>query len=411
MRRLRLLVVSSDPYPPTRVDVSVLFGVEMAARGHEIDLILQSEAACPRAYVTAWEGGKAWIGATDLGSSLLSRVRKHLLSIMNDLRVFSRLYRGRYDMVEVKDKFISGLPAMIASRMFGARFVYWLSYPFPEHYLQRAADGTAPYPLLYRIRGRTFAWLLYRWLLPAADHVFVQSEQMRLDIAAHGIPLNKMTAVPMGVRAEMCHTGELAPARKVLPPGVPSVLYLGTLNRVRRLDFLLRAFAEVLAAVPAARLYIVGQGDHPDDRAFLENEAARLGLQSAVVFVGQLQQSQALDYVREADVCVSPFYPTPVLQSTSPTKLVEYLAMGKAVVANDHPEQRRVIEESGAGICVPYSETAFASAIAELLRNPQQAREMGERGRRYVRAHRVYSVIADAVERRMLEIVAGRCRA
>ncbi len=42
-----------------------------------------------------------------------------------------------------------------------------------------------------------------------------------------------------------------------------------------------------------------------------------------------------------------------ILRAASPTKLVEYMAMGKAVVANDHPEQKRVIEESGAGYCVP----------------------------------------------------------
>ena len=79
MRRLRLLVVSSDTYPPTRVDVAVLFGVEMAGRGHQIDLILQSEAACPHPYVTRWAGGRAWVGATDLGHSLLRRLRKHAL--------------------------------------------------------------------------------------------------------------------------------------------------------------------------------------------------------------------------------------------------------------------------------------------------------------------------------------------
>ncbi len=90
-----------------------------------------------------------------------------------------------------------------------------------------------------------------------------------------------------------------------------------------------------------------------------------------MVFVGQLPQAQALRYVREADVCVSPFYPTAILQSTSPTKLVEYMAMGKAVVANDHPEQKRVIEESGAGYCVPYEEQPFADAIVKLLKDPR----------------------------------------
>jgi glycosyltransferase involved in cell wall biosynthesis len=409
MRRLRLLIISSDTYPPTRVDLSVLFGVELAGRGHAIDLILQSEAACARSYATTWPGGRAWIGATDQGGALISRVTKHLRGLANDFRVFSRLRRPDYDAVEVKDKFLSGIMALAATRLSRTRFIYWLSYPFPEHYLLRASDGTARYPWLYRVRGSVFKWLLYRWLLPKADHIFVQSEQMRTDVAAQGIPLHKMTAVPMGVRTDLCAAADLSRTRQVLPPGVPCVLYLGTLNRVRRLEFLMHAFARVLAVRPEALLYVVGQGDHPEDRTFLESEALSLNLGASVVFVGQLPQPEALTYVQEADVCVSPFHPTPILQSTSPTKLVEYMAAGKPVVANDHPEQKRVIEESGGGISVPYDESAFAAAIVELLRDPGAARAMGERGRRYVLEHRSYGVIADLVERRLLEVVEGRC--
>jgi glycosyltransferase involved in cell wall biosynthesis len=409
MRPLRLLIISSDTFPPTRVDLSVLFGTELARRGHTIDLILQSEADCAAPYTSAWEGGRAWVGATNLGPSLVSRVVKHLRGIGNDLRVFSRLRRRHYDAVEVKDKFLSGVMALLASRLSRTRFIYWLSYPFPEHYLLRAADGTARYPLLYKLRGAAFKWLLYRWLLPKADHVFVQSEQMRLDVAAQGIRLDKMTAVPMGVRIELCAAPDLSQRRRLLPSAVPCVLYLGTLNRVRRLDFLIRAFARVVAVKPQALLYIVGQGDHPEDRTFLENEAARWSIGSSVVFVGQLPQPEALVYVQESDVCTSPFYPTPILQSASPTKLVEYLAAGKPVVANDHPEQRRVIEDSGAGICTPYDEGAFAAAILSLLEDPARCRAMGERGRRYVIEHRSYGAIADLVERRLLEVVEGRC--
>jgi glycosyltransferase involved in cell wall biosynthesis len=308
-------------------------------------------------------------------------------------------------VLEVKDKFLTGILAIIASRLYHTKFIYWLSFPLPEYYLLRAKEGTARYPRLYVWRGKGFHWILYRWLLPAADHVFVQSEQMRQDIAAEGIPLEKMTAVPMGVRVDMFADAEESQDRRVLPAAIPCVLYLGTLDKVRRLDFLIRVFAQVRAAVPTARLYVVGRGEDPEDEAFLKSEAARLGLQSSVVFVGQLPQAQALEYVREADVCVSPFYPTPVLRSTSPTKMVEYMAMGKAVVANDHPEQKRVIEESGAGYCVPYEEAPFAAAIVKLLLDPEAARAMGRRGRRYAVEHRAYGVIADMVEKQLLSVV------
>ena len=80
------------------------------------------------------------------------------------------------------------------------------------------------------------------------------------------------------------------------------------------------------------------------------------------------------------------------------------MAIGKAVVANDHPEQRLIIEESGAGICVPYQEKAFADAIVELLHHPARAEEMGKRGRSYVFKHRSYGKIADIVENQYLRI-------
>ena len=97
----------------------------------------------------------------------------------------------------------------------------------------------------------------------------------------------------------------------------------------------------------------------------------------------------------------------PVLRSASPTKLIEYMAMGKAVVANDHPEQKRVIEASGAGYCVAYEEQPFADAVVKLLRDPAMARLMGERGRRYAIEHRAYRVIADTVEQRLRAVLRG----
>ena len=400
-----MLVVSSDTYPPFRVDVSVLFGRELAARGHRVDWLLQSEARCDKATKVAWGGGSVWVGATSLGTSLPSRIRKHVLGILHDLKLFSLLRNGDYQIIEVKDKFVSGVFAVIAARLFRKRFVYWLSYPIPEDYLHRADARAGLYRALYRVRGTAFKVLLYRLLLRTADHVFVQSEQMRRDLAAEGVPESKMTPVPMGVDlADFDAAGDEMRVRTRVPPGERCILYLGTLARVRRLDFLIRVLAKVRESVPDAKLYIVGSGNEPADEKALLDETERLGLQSAVVMVGQVPRSQALEYVRDADVCVSPFYPTPILNSTSPTKLVEYMAMGKAVVANDHPEQRLVIEQSGAGYCVGWEEGEFARAIVALLSSPAQAREMGERGRRYVTEHRSYARIADLVERELLAI-------
>ena len=72
--------------------------------------------------------------------------------------------------------------------------------------------------------------------------------------------------------------------------------------------------------------------------------------------------------------------------------------MGKPVVANDHPEQRKVIQESNAGICVPYDVKAFSDAIIELISSPNVCVSMGLAGREYVIKKRTYRSIANQVE-------------
>jgi glycosyltransferase involved in cell wall biosynthesis len=67
-----------------------------------------------------------------------------------------------------------------------------------------------------------------------------------------------------------------------------------------------------------------------------------------------------------------------------------------------------VITESGAGICVPWEENAFADAIVKLLSYPEIAEEMGHKGRRYVEKHRDYEAIAGVVENEYYRIKTGR---
>src|SRR6185295_7446036 len=105
-----------------------------------------------------------------------------------------------------------------------------------------------------------------------------------------------------------------------------------------RMDFMVRCLAEVLRQRPDARLLFVGGGDRAGDEEAIWAESERLGVRDRVEITGRLPRPQALRRIAAADVCVSPFFPTPILNSTSPTKLVEYMALQRPVVANDHPE-------------------------------------------------------------------------
>lgn len=387
----RMLYLVGGTGNAERVDVSDLFAEQLSRQGLEVDYIIFSRDAGPAWKESRWRGARAWtVGRSLGGGNIGSAVRNKFRELYADLRTFGLALTGPYDIVQVRDKFVVGVLCAIATKLRPRIFTYWLSYPYAECRVLDAREGRARVPWLSLIGGKTAEWLLYKIIMPAADHVFVQSEQMLRDVAVNGIPESKMTAVPMAVNESLLdYRGPAAVAN--------SILYLGSLIRVRRLDVLIEALVIVRRTQPLAHLVFVGDGDEPADRQMLERAAEDLGVSEAVEFTGMVPMPEAQARTARAAVCVSPFYPTPILQSTSPTKICEYMALGRPVVANTHPEQSRILKDSGAGYCVEWSAEAFAQAIVKLLAEPEKAEEMGAAGRAYVREHRIYPVIAKQV--------------
>lgn len=388
---MRLLYfVGAGPAAMSRVDIAHLFGERLGRSGLCIEYYLRTPVQggalmrIPFHDQPAWQCGRS--GIAGMPGRVLDKVKEFVAT----LHFAANALRARHDLIQVRDDFLAGALGLLAARLRRRPFVFWLSYPFPEARLLDAREGRARWPLYARVTGQLAGWSLYRLLLPHADHVFVQSEQMKQDLLRPGVNPARLTPVPMGL------------PDLDLPPSAPRalepiVLYLGTLARVRRLSMIIDAFAQVHAAMPAARLVIVGDGDVPEDRAELELAVEGHGLRGAVTFTGQLPRKEALAWVQRASVCLSPFYPTFVLRSTSPTKLVEYLANGKAVVANDHPEQADVIRASGGGLCTGWEAAAFARSTLTLLRDARLRDSMGAAGRAWVVTHRLYSHIASMV--------------
>lgn len=393
---MRLFYFIADAYPAWRLDLVELFSVQL--RSHGVETTWGTRRNDRGWLRTAEMHGNAAVLPVSLGKGgMAAKILNRLLEPFSELLIFLRLAFGRrFDVIQVRDdRYSAAFFALLAARLRGARFTYWLSFPFPEHDLAMAAEASGLRRLFLLLRGHLARAWLYRCILPAADHVFVQSPKMRENIARMGLAEEKMTPVPMGVPPRLLNWP--AADREEVVPG--RILYLGTLASSRQLGTLVDAFALVRRQFPHASLVFVGEGDFPHERSSLEQLAASLGLGDAVAFTGFVPMEQAWRLATTAEICVSPIVPTPTLAVGSPTKLVEYMALGKAVVANRHPEQTAILEDSGAGVLVPWSAQGFAEGMAWILAHPGEAAVLAAKGPAWVRGHRTYDRIAEDVYR------------
>ena len=374
----------------------------MTRRGNRVDWLVQSD--CDSTFKkTSLGNGCAYIAPTDNGTTRWHRFKKHIYDLTNDSRILGLVKRNKYDVIQVKDKYLSAIPAIIIAKIFNIKFFYWIAFPCPEASIYIAKARESQYWIFYWVRGHFLRFILYRLIMPFSDHIFVQSEQMKRDIHKEGIENEKMT--PIQGSLNLNNVPFQAGSDKFGDDGSKNIVYVGTLNRMRKLDFMLNVFAKVLKKVPDAKLFIIGDGDDPEDKIFLQTEAKKLGIGQSIVFTGFIAMEKAWKYIEKASVCISPYYPTPILLSTSPTKLIEYMSMGKAVVGNEHPEQECIINDSGAGICVPWNERSFSKAVIHILTNPKLAKKMGRNGRLYVEKYRTNQCMADLVENTYLKFL------
>lgn len=402
----RLLCVAKDRYPPFRVDLTELFSHWLAGAGYSIDWLMPRGDCGRSEIVIASPGERTFVIGTGSFSARLAG-----LGLIG--RVAVAILRGDYDIVQARDRSTSSLLFLVLAKLAGRPFVYWMSWPMLEGTLERARDRREAIPTWRRLAMRAYVVVgrpvLYRIVLHAADHIFAQSVRMKAALVQRGVAAQKITPVPMAVSVDRFNPSKIAPTDDRRLAGRNILLYMGTSAPSRRVDVIVRALGAVVRKGHDAVLVLLGD-TRPIDRDSLLDVASEEGVSDRLIFTGHLALALALSYVRRADVCLSPCPPSPLLVVGTPTKLVEYLAMGRPVVANDHPDQREVLEASGAGLISDLSPEGFAEAIATLLSDKAAAESMAMRGPPWIAQHRSYAVHAELISSVYSKLVRGTPR-
>ncbi len=405
----RMLFVAPDDYPAFRVDLTELFSRHLVGRGLRIDWSLRRTDAGPAAVDD--RGAERFILPARREGGALARIGNRVSNGLKRWRLVWRAARGDYDLVQVRDYTFWGIPFMLAARWAGKPFVYWMSYPVMEARWLLATKPFRPIGPLGRLANLLHAGagkLVFYRFLRFADHVVVQSRRMRERLEDKGVPGRLMTPVEMGVTTERFNPDLIEPSRDPRLTGRRVIAYVCSLHFGEPFDVALGALASARRRGHDAVLLVIGVlADH--EREALDGKLAALGIPpDAFISTGMLPLAEALGYVKAADVCVSPFQMNEEQDVATPTKLVEYLAMGRPVVASVHYDQSEVIGRSGAGLTAAFDGEATGEAIARLLADREWAEEMGAQGPAWVKANRDYRSLAARVERLYAMLLAER---
>jgi len=242
---------------------------------------------------------------------------------------------------------------------------------------------------------------LERFCYSRAATITVLSEDQRQNVAAK-------TGRPVRVIPNFVDTEAVRPAdrenayRKEF--GLEDetvVMYAGNIGLSQSLDLVLEA-ASALSYEPDLVFVINGDGA---ERAALESKARGM---SNVRFIDMQPFERVAEVYNAADIQLVPLK-RGLARSSVPSKTYSILAVGRPLIASvdEGSEIQRVLEQSGAGIAVPPEDPeAFTKAIRRLLDAPDEARRMGEAGRRFVEGWASPAAVARSYEQLFEELSA-----
>lgn len=237
-----------------------------------------------------------------------------------------------------------------------------------------------------------------RWV----DRVIAVSEAAReFLVRTKGIPAAKVVVVPNGRDLSIFKPGgdrEAIRRELGLGPHTPVIGIIGRLEEQKGHVFALDGLSMVVSEFPEARLLVVGEGSL---RGRLEAHARSARLAAHVLFTGFRRDVPRL--IDAMDVVA-----LPSLYEGMPLTAIEASAMAKPIVATAVDGTAEVVQDGTTGLLVPPGDpVALAEAIRVILRNSTRAKEMGEAGRRWVRARFDLDRQVEATARRYREVLVG----
>ena len=172
------------------------------------------------------------------------------------------------------------------------------------------------------------------------------------------------------------------------------VLFAGTLYKFSTLDWLTKNWRLLLKKIPQAKLLILGMGPLLPT---LETIIKKNRLEKTVILTGWQPYRLLPDFINLADVCINLFKLNNITRDIIPTKLFQYLACGKPVIAFPLPGTVEILPGEKAGMVYAKDNQSALNLITKLLENKNAAWQIGRNGYQLTKEKYDWKKIAEHV--------------
>lgn len=259
-------------------------------------------------------------------------------------------------------------------KLFGKRFVFDHHDLSPEMYLARFPG-----------RGNQLVYRLLIWFeilsCRLANQVIATNESYKMIEMQRGrVPEERISIVRNGPKvSEAKVVSALGGMRQ---PGNTVIGYVGVMGFQDGLDYLLRALRSLREDLKRNDFHCLLIGDGAA-LASLQSLTQHLQLSAHVVFTGWVERNKVVELLSPADICVVPDPSNDYNDRSTMVKIMEYMVLGKPIVAFDLPEHRYSAQEAAIYVR-PNDELEFARALVQLMDDDDRRRTMGSFGRQRI---------------------------
>jgi len=218
-----------------------------------------------------------------------------------------------------------------------------------------------------------FIYEMERRAVKYASNIIVVSNPMKdFIIKEWNVPKQKIEVIPNGYYKSAFKLNDVE--------NTDSISFLGTLHA--KVD--IKKIVYLAKSLKRTKIYIIGDG------MALQKLVEKIKEDNIknIVFKGQLPYNEALKFIMKSKVVIAPYLPYKSSEVSSPVKLFDYAALGKAIVADNIAEICSLLKENNAAlISDPLNPKEFIENVHVLLNNEKLRKKISKNAKTFIKKY------------------------